>query len=367
LKVPLLDLNAQYKPILNEIRTAIEELFLTHKYILGPQVKKFEDKISDYCNTTYAVGCASGTDALVLALKALEIEKGDEIITTPFTFFSTVSCIHRVGAKPIFVDIDPRTFNIDPSKIESSITSKTKALIIVHLFGQPAEMDRIIDIARKYNLRVIEDDAQGLGSKFDGKTAGSFGDIGTLSFFPSKNLGAMGDGGMCITNNETLYNKLHQLRIHGENPQYFHKWVGLNSRLDTIQAAVLLVKLPYLERWSKERQKNAEYYYKNMNDIPQIKLPYIHEKATSIYNQFTLIAEKRDDLLKHLKANNIGCAIYYPKPLHIQECFSYLGYKMGNMPIAEELADKVISIPVYPELTQIQQNYIIDTIRKFYN
>lgn len=366
MNVPLLDLNAQYEPIIDDIKAEIEKVLESHKYILGPQVKEFEEMIANYCRCDHAVGCASGTDALVLALKALEIQEDDEVITTTFTFFATAGSISRVGAKPIFVDIKPDTFNINPQKIENAITSKTKAIIVVHLFGQPAEMGKIMKIAQKHDLKVIEDNAQGIGAKFDGKVAGTIGDIGTLSFFPSKNLGAMGDAGMCLTNNDELAKRLVQLRVHGENPKYFHKWVGLNSRLDTIQAAILKVKLPHLENWSDARRKNAQYYYNNLNNVSEIKLPLIHEKATSIYNQFTLIAENRDDLLEYLRKNDIGCAVYYPKPLHIQECFSKLGYKKGDMPIAEEISQKVISIPIFSEITPEQQKYVIEKIKEFY-
>jgi dTDP-4-amino-4,6-dideoxygalactose transaminase len=366
MKIPMLDLNAQYADIMDDIRTEMEKVFATHAYKLGPQVKEFEEEMQKFCDVKHAVGCASGTDAIVLALLALKIGDGDEVITTPFTFFATAGTIHRVGAKPIFVDVKPDTFNIDPDKIEAVITPNTKAIIAVHLFGQPAEMDKIMAIAKKHNLKVIEDNAQGVGAKFDGKVAGTIGDIGTLSFFPSKNLGAMGDGGMCLTNDDELAARLFQLRVHGENPQYYHKWVGLNSRLDTIQAAVLLIKLRSLPGWSSARQKNAEYYYQNMKDIPQIKLPVIHEKAESIFNQFTLIAENRDELLKHLRSKDIGCAIYYPLPLHQQECFSYLNHQIGDFPISESLAESVISIPVFSEITKEQQDHVISEIRNFY-
>ena len=366
MNVPLLDLNAQYDPLLDDIRKEFEKVFASHKYILGPQVKELEEKIEVYCEAKYAIGCASGTDALVLALKALEIEEGDEVITTPFTFFATAGSIHRVGAKPVFADIDPETFNIDADQIEAAITSKTKAIMVVHLFGRPADMDKITTIAKKHDIRIIEDNAQGIGAGFDNKVAGTIGDIGTLSFFPSKNLGAMGDGGMCLTNDEELAVKLRQLRVHGENPRYFHKWVGLNSRLDTLQAAVLLTKLPHLENWSEARRQNAKYYYENMNDIPQIKLPVIHKKVKSIYNQFTLIAENRDELLDFLREKNIGSAVYYPKSLHLQECFSYLNYKEGDLPVSEEMSKKVISIPIFSEISNEQLDYVIDTIREFY-
>jgi dTDP-4-amino-4,6-dideoxygalactose transaminase len=366
MNVPLLDLKIQYKDILDEIREEIEKVFISNRYILGPQVKEFEEMIAKYCQCNHAIGCASGTDALVLALKALDIKENDEIITTTFTFFATAGSISRVGAKPVFVDIKEDTFNIDPEKIKKAITPKTKAIIAVHLFGQPAEMDKIMAIAHEHDLKVIEDNAQGIGAKFDGKIAGTIGDIGTLSFFPSKNLGAMGDAGMCLTNDDDLAARLYQLRVHGENPQYFHKWVGLNSRLDTMQAAVLKVKLPHLDNWSEARRKNAQYYYKNLNDVQQIKLPVINSKVISIYNQFTLIVENRDGLLEYLRKNNIGCAVYYPKPLHIQDCFSKLGYKKGDMPVAEQISQKVISIPIFSEITKEQQDYVIEKIREFY-
>jgi dTDP-4-amino-4,6-dideoxygalactose transaminase len=366
MKVPLLDLYAQYDPIMPKLKLAIEQVISNHNYIMGTQVKQFEDKMADYLDIKHAIGCASGTDALVLALKALEVGAGTEVITTPLTFFATASSIWRNNSRPVFVDIDPRTFNLDATLIEKAITPRTKAIMPVHLFGQPCDMDAIMTIAKKHNLYVIEDNAQGIGAKWDDKTACSIGDIGTLSFFPSKNLGAMGDAGMCMTNNDELAARLKQLRVHGENPKYFHKWVGLNSRLDTIQAAVLNEKLDYLQGWSEARRKNAEYYYAQLKDIPQIKLPYIHPKAYTIYDQFTLIAEKRDELLKHLLDNGVGCAVYYPLPLHLQECFAELGGKKGDFPVSEELAGKVLSIPIYSELTREQQDYVIETIRTFF-
>jgi dTDP-4-amino-4,6-dideoxygalactose transaminase len=366
MKVPLLDLHAQYNPILPKLREAIDEVISQHNYIMGKQVKDFEDKMSEYLSIKHAIGCASGTDALVLAIKALGISESDEVITTPFTFFATASSIWRNHAKPVFVDIDPKTFNLNPDLIERAITPKTKAIMPVHLFGQPCDMDAIMTIAKKHHLYVIEDNAQGIGAKWDGKSACSFGDIGTLSFFPSKNLGAMGDAGMCLTNDDDLAAKLKQLRVHGENPKYYHKWVGLNSRLDTLQAAVLSVKLDYLQGWSEARRNNAEYYYAQLKDISQIKLPYIHPKAWTIYNQFTLIAENRDELMKHLQAREIGCAVYYPLSLHEQECFASLCGKKGDYPVSEELSGKVLSIPIYSELTQSQLDTVIDGIKSFY-
>lgn len=366
MRVPLLDLAAQYKPIMNEIHAEMAKVFDSHWYVLGPAVKEFEENVAKYLNVKHAIGCASGTDALILALLALGIGKGDEVITTGFTFFATASSIHRVGAKPVFVDIDSKTFNICPKAIEKAITPNTKAIMPVHLFGQPAEMDKIIEIAQKHNLKVIEDNAQGIGAKFDGACAGTIGNIGTLSFFPSKNLGAMGDAGMCLTNDDELADNLRQLRVHGESPKYYHKWVGLNSRLDSLQAACLNVKLRYLDEWSEGRRKNAKHYYNNLAEVKQIELPVIHEKAETIYNQFTILCEDRDGLMKHLQSKNIGCAIYYPLSLHMQECFAYLGGKKGDLPVTETAMEKVLSLPIFGELTQEQLDYVIAEIKAYY-
>ena len=363
----MLDLNAQYEPLMADIRAALDKVFEEHHYIMGSQVKALEERVQEYLGIKHAIGCASGTDALVLAIKALGIGDGDEVITTPFTFFATASSIWRNHAKPIFVDIDPKTFNLDPQKIEAAITPRTKAIMPVHLFGQSADMDAIMAIAKKHNLKVIEDNAQGIGCTWDGKMSCSFGDIGTLSFFPSKNLGAMGDAGLCLTNDDDLAAKLRQLRVHGENPKYFHKWVGFNSRLDTLQAAVLLVKLDHLEGWSEARRKHAAYYDEALENVDGVITPYIDPKAVSIYNQYTLICERRDDLLKHLQAKEIGCAVYYPLPLHLQECFSSLGYKEGDLPTSEALAQQVLSIPVHPDLTKEQQDFVIESIKEFYS
>jgi len=366
MKVPMLDLNAQYEPLMSAIRRNLDMIFEEHHYIMGRQVKELEDKMQDYLQIKHAIGCASGTDALLLALKALEIDDGDEVITTPFTFFATASTIWRNNARPVFVDIDPQTFNINPTLIEAAITERTKAIMPVHLFGQPADMDAIMSIAAKYGLTVIEDNAQGIGSTWNGKMSCSFGEIGTLSFFPSKNLGAMGDAGMCLTNNDDLAAKLKQLRVHGENPKYFHKWVGLNSRLDTMQAAILLVKLDALASWSESRRRNAALYDEQLRDVPQITTPYIAPQATTIYNQYTLISEDRDGLMKHLQDNGIGCAIYYPLPLHLQECFSSLGYRSGDLPVSEAASRNVLSIPIYPELSVEQIGYVVQTIKEYY-
>lgn len=366
MKVPLLDLHAQYDPLLPKLREAIDAVLKDHHYIMGPQVKAFEEKMAAYLGIKHAIGCANGTDALVLAIKALGIGTDDEVITTTFTFFATGSSIWRNHAKPVFVDIDPRTFNINPALIEAAITPRTKAIMPVHLFGQPSDMDAIMAIARKHNLYVIEDNAQGIGSIWDGKMSCSIGDIGTLSFFPSKNLGAMGDAGMCLTNSDDLAAKLRQLRVHGENPKYYHKWVGMNSRLDTMQAAILSVKLDALAEWSAARRRNAQYYYQHLADVAQITLPYIDPKAETIYNQFTLIVENRAGLMKHLTEHEIGNAVYYPLPLHLQECFATLGGKPGDCPVAEAMCEKVVSIPIYSELSTEQLDYVIATIKEFY-
>lgn len=366
MKIPMLDLNAQYHPLMPQIRAAMDKVMASHQYIMGPAVKEFEQKVAGDLGITHAIGCASGTDALVLAVKALGIGEGDEIITTAFTFFATASSIWRNNARPRFVDIDAKTFNLDPAKIEAAITPRTKAIMPVHLFGQCSDMTAIMAIARKHGLKVIEDNAQGIGSTWEGRMSCSFGDIGTLSFFPSKNLGAMGDAGMCLTNDDELAASLRKLRVHGENPKYFHDCVGLNSRLDSIQAAILSVKYDSLAGWSQARRANADYYNLGLADIPQIITPWIDPRAVSIYNQYTLVCEQRDALLAHLQKKEIGCAVYYPLPLHLQKCFCELGYKEGELPISEELAGKVLSIPIYPELTDAQQDYVIHSIREFY-
>ena len=368
--VPLLDLAAQYEPIIPNIKNSIDKVLSSHQYILGPVVREFEEDIEQYLNVKHAIGCASGTDALQLSLMACNTspkQKDISVITTPFTFFATASTIYRIGAKPIFVDIDEKTFNINPDLIENAITENTFAIMPVHLFGQPAEMDKIMSIAQKYNLKVIEDNAQGIGAKYKDKYAGTIGDIGTLSFFPSKNLGAMGDAGLCMTNCDETAALLRQLRVHGENPKYFHKYVGLNSRLDSIQAAVLKVKLKYLDEWSEARRKNALRYYELLSDVKQIQLPYILPEVTTIFNQFTIICERRDELMTFLNKNKIGCAVYYPLPLHLQECFAGLGGKLGDCPVSEMLAKKVLSIPIYSELTIEQIEYVANKIKTFYN
>ncbi len=361
MKVPMLDLNAQYEPMKDNVLNAMKEVFESKRFINGPQIKELEEKLAEYCHCKHAIGVTSGTDALLISLMAFDIGEGDEVITTPFTFFATAGSIFRTGAKPVFVDIDPKTYNIDPDLIEAKITDRTKAIMPVHLFGQCAEMDTINEIARKHNLFVIEDGAQAIGAEYKGKRAGSLGDVGCFSFFPSKNLGCCGDGGLVTTNNDDLAEKIRILRQHGSKPKYYHKIIGGNFRLDTIQAAVLLEKFPYLEEWHKGRQKNADYYNEHLKDV--VITPYVESYNKMIYNQYTVRTPKRDELQSKLNEATIGNAIYYPVPLHLQECFAYLGYKEGDLPESEKAANEVISIPIYPELTKEQKDYVISVIK----
>ncbi len=364
MQVPLLDLKAQYATIKNEVLATVSEVLESQRCIGGPKVAELEEKIAALSDCLYAVGASSGTDAILNSLMSLDVGPGDEVITTPFTFFATAGCIVRTGAKPVFVDIDPRTFNINPELIESSVTEKTKAIMPIHLFGQMAEMDSIMDIANKYNFVVIEDAAQSITGTYKGRKAGSIGTVGCFSFYPSKNLGGAGDGGMVVTNNEELYNRLQIMRSHGANPTYYHKYIGGNFRLDAMQAAVLLVKLPRLDEWSKERRRNAAFYDEKFADTV-VKTPYISPDCLSIYNQYVIRVPKRDQLFDYLRERGIGCEIYYPLPMHLQECFKYLGYKKGDFPEAEKAAMEVLAIPIYPELTDKMKDYVAETIVSF--
>jgi dTDP-4-amino-4,6-dideoxygalactose transaminase len=375
--VPLLDLNAHHEPLRQEILAVLEKTFRSNAFILGPDVGKLEERVAAYCQATYGIGVTSGTDALLLALMALGIGPEDEVVTTPYSFFATAGVIVRLGAKPVLVDIDPTTYNIDPAKITSVLTDKTKAIIPVHLYGQCADMAPIMDIAKRHNLSVIEDAAQAIGSEHrDGRRACSMGTIGCLSFFPSKNLGCLGDGGMAITNDSELAERMRILRVHGSKPKYYHKVIGGNFRLDTIQAAVLNVKLNYLDGWTKRRQENAERYellfrQSGLVERGKVRLPeavYRSEgvKHYHIYNQFVLRVERRDALMEHLKQKGIGAEIYYPVPFHLQECFQYLGHKKGDFPESERAANETIAIPIYPELTPAQQTEVVEAIATFY-
>lgn len=371
ISVPLLDLKAQYDTIRTKIEPVIKEVVESQYFILGPKVKELEDKVAAYSNVKYGIGVSSGTDALLIALMALDVRDGDEIITTPYSFFATAGVIARLGAKPVFVDIEPDYFNINVNKIEEVITEKTKAIIPVHLYGQMADMNPIMEIAKRHGLNVIEDAAQAIGSKyFDGKKAGSIGNMGCFSFFPSKNLGGFGDAGLVVTNDDQLAKKLVQLRVHGSAPKYYHKIIGGNFRIDALQAAVLSIKLEYLDGWTKKRQQNAETYNSLFNELnlaaDNLVLPKINENYHHIFNQYILRVTKRDELLKFLKSNNIGCEIYYPLSLSIQECFSYLGYKEGDFPESERASKETIAIPIYPELMVEQQKYVVEKISEFY-
>ncbi|MBI3803299.1 MAG: DegT/DnrJ/EryC1/StrS family aminotransferase [Nitrospirae bacterium] len=365
MRVPLLDLVAQHQTIRSEIQTAVTEVFESQQFILGPAVSKLEKEIAAYCSVRRAIGVASGSDALLLALMAIEISPGDEVITTPYTFFATAGSIARLQAQPVFVDIDRKTYNIDPGKIEEKITARTKAILPVHLYGQCADMDPILEIAQRHHLPVIEDAAQSIGATYKGRQAGSIGNLGCLSFFPSKNLGGAGDGGMVLTQDEQLAEKLKILRVHGSQPKYYHQVIGCNSRLDSLQAAVLSVKLPHLEEWSRKRRENAEFYNQELGKLNGIGLPYVESQNKSIYNQYIVRLPQRDKLIGYLKEKEIGTEVYYPVPLHLQECFKYLGYSKGSFPESERAAAETIALPIYPELTIDQKSYVVDQIKRF--
>lgn len=375
--VPLLDLKAHHEPLHKEIMAALEQTFTSQAFILGPEVAKLEERVAGYCQAQWGIGVSSGTDALLLALMALGVGPADEVITTPYSFFATAGAVARLGAKPVLVDIDPTTYNLDPGRLAGAITSKTKAVIPVHLYGQCADMAPILDLARSKNLNVIEDAAQAIGAEYrDGRRAGSMGTIGCLSFFPSKNLGCLGDGGMVVTNDRDLADRMRILRVHGGKPKYYHKVIGGNFRLDTIQAAVLNVKLNYLDEWTKRRQDNAQRYEQLFRQSPavqggRVQLPEAAYRGAGvkhyhIYNQFVLRVDRRDDLMAFLKQKGIGCEIYYPVPFHLQECFRYLGYKEGDFPESERAAGHTIALPIYPELTAGQQAEVVDAVQAFY-
>ena len=368
MSVPLLDLRAQHATIRDEVVARMMDVVDSQLFILGDEVVKLEEEIARLSHTRHAIGCASGTDALLLAYRALDIGRGDEIITTPFTFFATAGTIHNVGATPVFVDIEPKTFNIDPAAASAAVTSRTKAVVPVDLFGQMAAIEAVQDALP--DIPLIEDAAQTIGARrrIDGKErmAGEAATIGTFSFFPSKNLGGYGDGGMIVTQDDTIARRLRQLRVHGGLKTYYHDEVGYNSRLDALQAAVLRAKLPHLQKWSDKRRANATYYDQAFADITGVVTPFIDKENTSIYNQYTLRVERRDELQAHLSSRKVGNAIYYPLPLHLQPCFSYLGYKKGSLPESERAAAEVISLPIYPELTRSQQDEVIGAVRDFY-
>lgn len=366
--VPLLDLHAQHRTIRDEIVSAVMKIVDDQTFILGEPVERLEQAVAELSRTKYAIGCANGTDAILLALRALDVGRGDEVVTTPFTFFATAGAIHNVGATPVFVDIDPETYNIAPKAIGASITSKTKAIIPVDLFGQMAPLEDIANVAK--GVPIVEDAAQSIGArrKVGGQwtMAGERATIGTFSFYPSKNLGGAGDGGMMVTQDEATATRLRRLRTHGGAKQYFHDEVGYNSRLDALQAAVLLAKLPHLAGWSQKRRDHAAYYDQAFAGMSDVRTPTIDPANESIYNQYTIRVERRDALQAHLKSKGIGTAVYYPLPLHQQPCFSYLKYREGQFPVAERAAAEVLSLPVFPELTRVQQDEVVSVVRGFY-
>jgi dTDP-4-amino-4,6-dideoxygalactose transaminase len=375
--VPLLDLKPQFETIQDEIRRTVDRVIASQLFILGSEVEELEREIAAFTGARHAIGCASGTDALVLSLHALGVRGGDEIVTTPFSFFASASSAALLGATPVFVDIDPATFNIDPAKIEAAITPKTKVLLPVHLFGQCADMDPILEIAARHGLAVVEDACQAIGATYRSKRlagmrgAGSIGATGAFSFFPSKNLGAFGDGGLVTTSDDALAAKLRMLRVHGERERYKHQEIGWNSRLDALQAAILRVKLPHLPAWSAGRVRNADRYDRLFRDAglvtsEKVTLPGRVEGRGHIFNQYTIRVRDRDALGQHLKARGIGWGIYYPIPLHLQECFARLGYRPGSMPEAERAAAEVLSLPIFPELAPSQIEEVVGSIAVYY-
>ena len=360
MKVPLLDLKAQYSTIKGEVLAAVAEVLESQVCIGGPKVAELEREIAAISDCKYGVAVSSGTDALLCSLMSLSIGGGDEVITTPFSFFATAGCISRVGAKPVFVDIDPNTYNIDPRLIEAAITPRTRAIIPVHLFGQMADMDLIMDIANRHGLFVIEDAAQSISATYKGRKAGSIGTTGCFSFFPSKNLGAAGDAGLIVTNDEALYERMSMMRSHGAKPKYYHKYVGGNFRLDPIQAAILLVKLPHLDAWSEARRRNAARYGRLLAGSP-VTTPYIRPDCVSIFNQYVVRVRNRDEVIKAFAGAGISSEVYYPLPLHLQECFSYAVPRGVHFPVSERAAEQVLALPIYPELTPEMIDYVADT------
>jgi len=375
-QVPLLDLKKQYAQIKEEINQAIQEVLESQSFILGPLVEKFEAEVAAYLGVPYAIGVASGTDALLLSLMALGIKRNDQVIVPAYTFFSTASSISRLGAKPVFLDIDPLTFNLDPQKLEDYLKkssrkhARPKAIIPVHLFGQMADMEAIMRLARRFDLYVVEDAAQALGAKSGDGQAGTVGDLGCFSFYPSKNLGGYGDGGMVVTRDRELAAKVRLLRVHGSEQKYYHRQIGICSRLDALQAAVLSVKLKYLNLWNEKRRKNAQIYATLFQEEGLshrfVSLPPVQKGGYHIFNQFVIRARQRDELRQYLNGKGIGTEIYYPIPLHLQECYRSLGYLPGSLPESEKAARETVALPIYPELTLRQQRKVVQAIKHFY-
>lgn len=363
--IPIFDLKRQYRSIADPVAEKLKVLFESQSFILGDELKKLEENIASFCGTKYAVGVNSGTDALILTMDAMGIGAGDEVITSSFTFVATAEAIARVGAKPVFADVDERTYNIDPFLIEEKITKKTKAILPVHLYGLPADMDPILKTAKKHGLKVIEDCAQAIGSEYKSKEVGNIGDVGAFSFFPSKNLGAFGDGGMIVTSDTEIFEKIKLLRVHGSDRKYYHKVIGYNSRLDNIQAAVLNIKLPFLKGWMKARTKNADFFNQVFEDCP-VTLPYIPEGMKHSFHLYVLRSPQAKKIVPYLNKNNIESRTYYPVPLHLQECFRFLRHKKGDFPVSERLCEESFAVPVYAELTKEEKNYIAEKIKAFF-
>jgi len=372
-KVQLLDLASQYRKIKKEVLREVKQVCESQHYILGKNVAALESEIAAYSGAKYAIGVASGTDAILIALMAAGVKAGDKVVTTPFTFFATAGSISRLGAVPVFVDIEPETYNIDPAALEALLKKSAKgvkAIIPVHLYGQCADMDRIMKVARKYRIAVIEDAAQSIGAGYKGKRAGAIGDLGCFSFYPTKNLGCFGDGGMVTTNSARLADRVKMLRVHGSRVRYYHDEVGANSRLDEIQAAILRIKLKRLDSWSAGREKNAKRYdslFAKANIKGVLDTPKISEGCVSVYNQYVIRVKKRDELRAYLSAAGIGSEVYYPLPLHLQKCFKELGYKKGDFPVSEKAAKEVLALPIYPELTPAAIKHVVATIAGFYS
>lgn len=364
MNIPFLDLHRQYTGIKSEIDEAVKRVIEKQYFILGEEIDSLEKEFAEYLGVNHVLGVGSGTDALILALRALNIGKGDEVITQPNSFIATTLAITELGAKPVFVDVDPNTYQIDIDQIQSKITKNTKAILPVHLYGAPCDIEKIMQIAKKNHLYVVEDACQAHGATIAGKKTGTFGDIGTYSFYPGKNMGAYGDGGALCTNNKAIYEKLLRLRNYGQSKKYFHDEIGLNSRLDEIQAAVLRVKLKYLDKWNKKRNEVAQKYIKGL--VTNFKCQKILEKGISNYHVYIIETNKRDQLMTHLKDKGVNTLIHYPVPIHLQNCYKYLGYKKGEFPISEGLATQILSLPIYPELKSEELTYIVSLIKTFY-
>jgi len=369
MKVPLLDLRGQHQALRSELLAVVESVIDSQQFVLGAEVESLEREIAQYSNTGFAIGCASGSDALLLALMALDLQPGDEVVTTPFSFFATGSAITRLGAIPRFVDIDSLTYNIDPSRIEAAITSRTRAILPVHLYGQCADMDAILTIAARHGLPVTEDAAQAIGAEDRNRRAGSMGQVGCFSFYPTKNLGGAGDGGMLVTNDEALAERLRRLRVHGGATEYHHDEVGINSRLDAMQAAILRVKLKHVDDWSEARRQKARIYgelFRAASLAIEIVPPFVGEEVRHIFHQYVVrIPEHRDAVIEHLARHDIGSKVYYPVPLHLQNCFAFLGYNAGAFPGTESAAVETLALPCFPELTDEQQSYVVEVLTKF--